>query len=220
MVRHATRQQVAETWPDDGICPNVKKWLKVVRKNSRSCQTYYSGPGKYEVVDGRTQFSVSLSNKTCACGLWQISGIPCKHAVRAILVANKDPNKYVSEWYSVRKYKEAYSLCINPIPDSEQWPSFDDIPTLEPPMFKRSIGRPSRNRRREPGEQRKGKRSTTVKCKKCNCFGHNTRTCKGGYTAKEKRQMLCKITKSASTCMEICTQASTSSKGTKRKTTA
>ncbi|KAL8119377.1 hypothetical protein AgCh_016771 [Apium graveolens] len=35
------------------------------------------------------------------------------------------------------------------------------------------------NRRREEGEELMWKRSKTVKCKQCECFGQNSRTCKG-----------------------------------------
>ena len=55
--------------------------------------------------------------------------------------------------------------------------------------MKRGVGRPCRNRRREEGEDQKGKRSKTVKCKKCECYGHNARTCKGGLTEKQKKEM-------------------------------
>ncbi|XP_074297964.1 uncharacterized protein LOC141628771 [Silene latifolia] len=194
MVRHATRQHTATSWLDDGVCPNIMTMLRVLRKDSRTCHVYNSTIGEYEVHDGRTQLHVSLNKWTCPCGLWQISVIPCKHAIRAIIFANRDPVDYVSEWYSVRRYKAAYAMSIYPIPDKEQWPTFD-VPELEPPSLRRSIGRPSRNRRREPGEQRKGKRSITIKCGKCKCFGHNSKTCKGGYTAREKGEMQGKFSK-------------------------
>lgn len=70
------------------------------------------------------------------------------------------------------------------MPDHQRWPEFD-VPTLLPPQLKRSIGRPPRNKRVEEGEKRKEKRSTTVQCKKCKAFGHNSKTCKGGLTGKE-----------------------------------
>ncbi|XP_074274033.1 uncharacterized protein LOC141597467 [Silene latifolia] len=198
MVRHATRQNSCDSWLDDGICPNIHKRLIVLQKESRTCHAYPSGKGiGFEVHDGRSRLSVSLRNRTCACGQWEITGIPCKHAVRAILYAKKEPADYVSDWFSVRRYKSAYGLSINPMPDVEQWPSFDVL-YLEPPTLRRSIGRPSRNRRREQGEQRKGKRSMTVKCKKCKCFGHNSKTCKGGYTARERNEIQGKVTKSRS----------------------
>ncbi|XP_074265104.1 uncharacterized protein LOC141587525 [Silene latifolia] len=131
MVRHATRQYVAESWPDDGICPNIVERLKVLTKDSRPCYAYRSGPG---------------------------SGIPCRHVIRAIITADKEPCDFVNEWYCVRMYKEAYGLSINPVPDKEQWETYD-VPTFEPPTLRRAIGRPSRNRRREPWEVMKGKRS-------------------------------------------------------------
>lgn len=58
-----------------------------------------------------------------------------------------------------------------------------------PPTMKRGVRRPCRNMRREEGEDQKGKRAKTVKCKKCECFGHNSRTCKGGLTGKELKEM-------------------------------
>lgn len=185
MVRHATRQQLCEDWRDDAICPNIVQQVRVLTKDSRTCHAYPAGRGEYEVSDGRSKLPVSLSNRMCICGRWQISGIPCKHGIKAILHAGKEPLDFVSEWYSVGRYKQAYSGNILPIPDSEHWPNLD-VPKLIPPTMKRGIGRPSRNRRREEGEQKKGKRSTTVQCAKCKEYGHNALTCKGGATKKEK----------------------------------
>lgn len=100
----------------------------------------------------------------------------------------KDPLHYVSEWYSVARYKQTYNGNITPIPDSNQWPHVPNVPTLIPPTMKRSVGRPSRNRKREEGEQKKGKRSKTVSCSICKTQGHNALKCKGGPTAKEVSQ--------------------------------
>ena len=95
----------------------------------------------------------------------------------------------------MRLYKAAYSGSIDPIPDLERWPRFD-VPVLVPPTLKRSIGRPCRNRKREAGEKMKGKRSIAITCTKCSNIGHNSRTCKGGHTAKEKRMMEGKVRQS------------------------
>ncbi|KAH9602427.1 hypothetical protein KSS87_022945 [Heliosperma pusillum] len=104
-----------------------------------------------------------------------------------------EPADFVSEWFTVKRYKEAYGLNIHPISDSAQWPTFN-VPSLEPPLLRRAIGRPSRNRRREPWEQRKGKRSIVIKCKKCGCMRHNSKTCKEGLTEKEKGQLRGNVT--------------------------
>ena len=89
------------------------------------------------------------------------------------------------EWYSVEKYKLAYGQSIKPILDQENWPALE-YPTILPPVIKRGVGRPCRNRRRAYDEERKGKRSKTVKRGKCGEFGHNKSTCKGGATKKPR----------------------------------
>ncbi|XP_048491378.1 uncharacterized protein LOC104883482 [Beta vulgaris subsp. vulgaris] len=166
MVRHATRQHLSQQWVEPGICPNIREKVRYLTKKSRSCQAYPSGGESMR---------------------WQVSGIPCKHGIKAILDAVKDPLDYVLDWFSVSRYKAAYNGSISPIPNSEQWPDLGQ-PTLIPPTMKRGIGRPSRNRRREEGEQKKGKISTTVQCKKCKDFGHNSKACKAGATTRELRE--------------------------------
>ncbi|XP_021749370.1 uncharacterized protein LOC110715097 [Chenopodium quinoa] len=187
MVRMETRKEQCESWRDD-LCPNIIKRLQVISKESRSCKCLLSGDGEFEVLDGKSVLPVNLREKTCACNAWQISGLPCKHAMRAIYHSNDDPHKYVSEWYSVRRYKLTYKNNIKAIPDVEQW-SVNTYPDIQPPPMQRGIGRPARNRRREEGEQAKGKRSKTIRCSKCGNFGHNKVTCQGGLTGKEKASM-------------------------------
>jgi hypothetical protein len=50
-----------------------------------------------------------------------------------------------------------------------------------PLALKRLLGRPRKNRRKEPGESQGGqfasRRSTTVRCVTCKQLGHNKRTC-------------------------------------------
>ncbi|XP_074306312.1 protein FAR1-RELATED SEQUENCE 6-like [Silene latifolia] len=184
MVRHVTRQHVADTWPDDGIFPNIRSILRKMKKDSRTCTTFESGRGDFEIRDGRSFLLVSLTKRECACGLWDISGILCKHAMRAIISAKKDPVDYVSEWYSVRVYKEAYGLPINPIPDMEQWHVFD-LPTLEPPILRRAIGRPSRNRRRGANE---GKENHCNKLEALVLGSQRPETSAAGEARKGKKQ--------------------------------
>lgn len=189
MVRMATRYTAAQNWKDDEVCPKIVKLVKTISKDIISCKAFMSKPGEYEIHEGKSQFPLSLNNKICTCGAWQISGIPCRHAIRAMIDAKIDPLKVVSTWYLVRTYKQTYNFSISPIPDKDQWPVYENLPIISPPVMKRGVGRPCRNRRREEGEDQKGKRSKTVKCKKCECYGHNARTCKGGLTEKQKKEM-------------------------------
>ncbi|KAL2924602.1 50S ribosomal protein L32 [Bienertia sinuspersici] len=170
---------------DEGICPKVAQIVKDIGKTTRFCQAHMSAPGEFEVHEGNSQFPLSLNKMKCGCGAWQLSGIPCRHAMRAMIATKLDPHSYVSPWYSVKYYKATYDHNIAAMPDHAQWPDFEGLPKVLPPAMKRGVGRPCRNRRREEGEDAKGKRANTVKCANCGHFGHNMRTCKGGPTAKD-----------------------------------
>ncbi|XP_021713749.1 uncharacterized protein LOC110681903 isoform X1 [Chenopodium quinoa] len=185
MVRMSSRRQKCKDWNDSDPCPTIVRRIQMLINASRTCKAFQNKEGEYEIREGKSMLPVSLNNKSCICGAWQISGIPCRHALRAILAARHDPHKYVSTWYSVAAYKQCYSHAINSIPDIEHWPEIDQ-PTIQAPTMRRGIGRPSRQRRRADDEPDKEKRSTTVKCSLCKSYGHNKQTCKGGMTTKEK----------------------------------
>ncbi|XP_056688620.1 uncharacterized protein [Spinacia oleracea] len=197
MVRISTRHQNSMGWDNDGICPKIVKMLKQIGKESSSCRAYMSRPGEYEIHEGKSQFPLSLNDKICSCGAWQISGVPCRHAIRAMVDAKLDLHKFVSSWFSVKTYKKIYNFNIIPLPDRDQWLMYENLPTIKPPRMKRGVGRPCRNRRREEGEEQPGKRSKTVKCHKCGCFGHNSRTCKGAKAAEKAAKAAEKAAKAA-----------------------
>ncbi|XP_021733021.1 uncharacterized protein LOC110699815 [Chenopodium quinoa] len=196
MVRIASRHERAQEWEDNDLCPKIAKMVREISKATSTCRAFQSSPGEYEIHEGKSQFPLSLNSKICSCGAWQLSGIPCKHAVRAMLHAKVDPHNYVSSWYTARTYKQIYKYVINPVPDSSQWPPADaNHPHIHPPKMKRSVGRPSRNRKREEGEDQPGKRSRTIKCSNCGNLGHNARNCKGGLTGKELQSVKAMVVK-------------------------
>ncbi|GJX50932.1 zinc finger, PMZ-type containing protein [Tanacetum coccineum] len=56
-------------------------------------------PSAYQLLEvrcGDSAFGVNLGEKTCACRLWQLSGIPCIHAVAGYMHLNRDPDEGVS----------------------------------------------------------------------------------------------------------------------------
>ncbi|KAL8153999.1 hypothetical protein V2J09_011759 [Rumex salicifolius] len=97
------------------------------------------------------------------------------------------PEHYVSPWYSIEMYKQTYSMNYRPVLDEEQWPRFD-LPKIDPPSFKRGVGRPPMKRRRTEEEGASRKRSRVVRCGRCKAFGHNVKTCKGGATTRELKE--------------------------------
>ncbi|XP_043717537.1 uncharacterized protein LOC122665452 [Telopea speciosissima] len=66
------------------VTPSMKKKLKLIVSNARFCHAQFAGENQYEVIDGSTRFTVNLSTQHCDCGVWRISGIPCKHEITCI----------------------------------------------------------------------------------------------------------------------------------------
>ncbi|KAL2931456.1 Protein FAR1-RELATED SEQUENCE 6 [Bienertia sinuspersici] len=131
MVRIAIRQATGEEWQENDITPYAKNEIKKANDDSRFCQLHCSGRGEWEVVEGRTSFPLNMVQRTCMCGRWQISGIPCKHACRVINNNRQSPAQFVSKYYSVAYYRATYDLAIHPMPDPTQWPPAD-IPFIAP----------------------------------------------------------------------------------------
>ncbi|GJX51073.1 retrovirus-related pol polyprotein LINE-1 [Tanacetum coccineum] len=69
-----------------------------------------SGAMKFEVRHGSISFAVDERSRTCGCRLWQLSGIPCEHAIAVIYYLNINPDNYISEWYKKKVEFEAFSV--------------------------------------------------------------------------------------------------------------
>ncbi|GJS79274.1 transposase, MuDR [Tanacetum coccineum] len=136
---------------------------------------------------------VNITLRSCACRKWEITGMPCKHAVACIWdMANNGlepgiPESWVHESYWLKTWEEMYRFKINPCNGPDMWPESDTPITLTPPNYKPPVGRPRKKRRKSAAEiydnlVKKGKLSRagkTVTCLKCGQQGHNKRSCKG-----------------------------------------
>ncbi|GKF87924.1 zinc finger, PMZ-type containing protein, partial [Tanacetum coccineum] len=79
-----------------GLHEAVRDWLP----NSEHWTVFPSAYQQLEVRCGDSAFGVNLGEKTCACRLWQLSGISCIHAVAGYIHLNRDPYEGVSHCYS------------------------------------------------------------------------------------------------------------------------
>lgn len=109
------------------------------------------------------RFVVNLQDMTCTCRKWQVSGIPCKHALAFITSLPDEPiAKYVDLYYSVEKYRVTYNQLIPAIPDKSQWPKSNHGFFMHPPLLTTVAGRPKTERHKGNGDKKKGKGSTSV----------------------------------------------------------
>nr|GEX69098.1 transposase, MuDR, plant [Tanacetum cinerariifolium] len=94
MERRIQRINFASKWRLD-YGPNI---MVIVNENcAAGCKWKIKWNGAYEfqVYYGRTQHCVHIGDKTCSCGDWQLSGIPCCHATAAIRSRSKNPFDYL-----------------------------------------------------------------------------------------------------------------------------
>jgi hypothetical protein len=162
------------------LCPRIVIKLDEIGQVAGHCYSTYAGDGLYEVTHNNKQYVVNLLRRTCGCRQWDLTGIPCPHAVSAIWFFNANPEDYVDDWYTVETYKKAYDEIVYPMPGEDQWVK-TNYNNVDPPLRRIQSGRPKKLRTRGPEEPvnqyRMRKGGVRMKCSKCRGIGHNTRTC-------------------------------------------
>ncbi|KAL0367541.1 UNVERIFIED_CONTAM: hypothetical protein Sradi_3644200 [Sesamum radiatum] len=146
------KDRAARRWKGK-ICPRIKKILqKNGDKGSFDCIPIKANDIHYEIscFDG-SRCTVDLQTHTFSCRRWDLSGIPCKHAMSSINSQRLDAEDFIAECYSVATYLRVYQPCIMPVNGPEKW-QHTNLPPLVPPNIARGVGRPARARRLEQDE--------------------------------------------------------------------
>jgi hypothetical protein len=203
MARIHDNRTKSESWVTK-ICPNVLKKLNVYITQSVECHAICNGASNFEVMHFDTRFTVNLEEKKCSCRYWQLSGLPCPHAISCILSKTNSLDEYIASCYSVESFKKtyehrlqpiedmtkwlvsdtvklnAYEHCLQPIEDMTNWTVFDRV-KLNAPDYVWMPGRPKIESRCNPTEPLKGTKlsrvGTVIRCTKCKRTGHNRSTC-------------------------------------------
>ncbi|XP_052624469.1 uncharacterized protein LOC128132213 [Lactuca sativa] len=123
------------------ICPEVIKKMNLFGKNFRLWLVVHSLGNVFEVRRACASYKVDLDGRVCSCRLWDLSGIPCVHAIAAINYIHQTPDRYISDYFSVNKFKECYSTNISPVNGSNMWPLTGYNKPL-PPVGRKMPGRP------------------------------------------------------------------------------
>jgi len=121
-------------------------------------------------VRGNGIFVVNLANWECSCRRWQLSGLPCMHAVAVFNRIGRSFYDYCSKFFRIESYHLTYSETIVPIPDMD---TFDfSAGAVIPPPRPRTSDKP-RRKRFNPN-----KTTTLIRlCGRCKQAGHNKATC-------------------------------------------
>ncbi|KAL7175189.1 hypothetical protein ACSBR2_028902 [Camellia fascicularis] len=129
------------------ICPNIVKDLEALKVQARNCFATYCGDKKFEVDCGDTTHIVDLEERKCSCRMWDLSGIPCKHAVSSIFVQREKPEDYMHPYYSKQHYLVAYNSMMHPVPGQHEWVE-TEMPAVAPPLYRKQPGRPPKMRKK------------------------------------------------------------------------
>lgn len=61
------------------------------------------------------KYAVNLLKKTCGCRRWQLTGLPCPHAISSINYMHKNVDDFVNPCYTVEAYKKCYTGITHPV---------------------------------------------------------------------------------------------------------
>ncbi|XP_040374598.1 uncharacterized protein LOC121052790 [Rosa chinensis] len=156
MVRLNHRRNSAAKWRCK-VGPRIEKLLKKNAVWSHEYRALESSDMRFE-IQGRgiacqsgvvSQHSVQLDTMSCTCRRWDLSGLPCGHVIAAIYSKGRSLDDYVLEWYTQKRYMEAYEVVINPIAGVAELELIQRA--IAPPLYKRQPGRPKTKRTKELG---------------------------------------------------------------------
>lgn len=180
MMRMTTKREAAQRW-DHAFGPRIMNIIEKYKADARYLKADYAGMQKFEVSnrDGM-RWSVDLARRECACRKWQLSGIPCAHAISGMLSRNIGIYEYIDACYTKEAYLRTYNPVIHPVSSPDLWPELGRHP-LDPPKKRRQAGRPKKLRKRSQVEPPAGTKiartGMKMTCRKCGGTGHNKRTC-------------------------------------------
>ncbi|GJU71325.1 putative lipoxygenase 6, partial [Tanacetum coccineum] len=225
MKRIVVVQKVIEK-SDGPLTPSVTKVFKKIKEASAKYIVDWNGDDLIQVKGPYgDQCVVNLQQRVCSCRKWEVSGLPCKHAVAAIHNMAENgmnvglPEVWVHPSYRLDTWKQQYSFKVNPLSgrnfwELKQWPT-----TLLPPKIPPQIGRPPKKRRKsaiEIEEMVRGgklsKKGQTVTCFNCKQKGHNKRGCKNVAATTQSQPQRKQMTKKTANRIVTPTKAPKKSK--------
>ena len=82
MHRNVGKQRECEKWSGT-ICPKIKKKIEKLTEWAAKVSATHAGNGLYHVKSHEYEgtYNVDMKGRTCDCKRWQLTGIPCHHAI-------------------------------------------------------------------------------------------------------------------------------------------
>lgn len=165
------------------LVPSAERRVSDAIECAHNYQVLRANEAEFEVISHEGSHIVDIRTRCCSCRGWQLCGLPCAHAVAALLSCRQNVYRFTESCFTVANYRKAYSQTIHPIPDKTMWKTSEvfqndgdkDVEVvINPPKSLRPPGRPRKRRvRSEDG----GPVKRVVHCSRCNQTGHFRTTC-------------------------------------------
>ncbi|KAL9227565.1 hypothetical protein vseg_003242 [Gypsophila vaccaria] len=172
------RREASMQWTST-LVPTAEKQVEDAVNLARRFQVLRANESEFEVISHDSTNIVDIRNRCCLCHGWQAYGLPCSHAVAALLSCRQNVHRFTESCFTVATYRKAYSQTIHPIPDKTTWNDGNDNSGLDmvmnPPKSLRPPPRPRKKRSRP--DDRGGPMKRIVHCSRCNQTGHFRTTC-------------------------------------------
>ncbi|KAF7837633.1 Protein FAR1-RELATED SEQUENCE 4 [Senna tora] len=156
------------------LTPSKEEMLQNESSVARSLQVLLLEGSTFEVRGDSVEI-VDVDRWDCSCKRWQMTGLPCCHAIAVFECLGRSPYDYCSRYFSVESYRLTYAESIHPVPNVDRPVQCEStlVVAVTPPPTKRPPGRP-KMKQAESVEIIKRQ----LQCSKCKGLGHNKKTCK------------------------------------------
>ncbi|ERN01386.1 uncharacterized protein LOC18429468 [Amborella trichopoda] len=177
------RRETSSSWVSI-LVPSAERRVADALDRARSYQVLRANEAEFEVISHEGTNIVDIRNRCCLCRGWQLYGLPCSHAVAALLSCRQNVHRFTESCFTVANYRKTYSQTIHPVPDKTLWKELSEGSqngvanaveiSINPPKSLRPPGRP--RKKRIKAEDR-GRVKRVVHCSRCNQTGHFRTTC-------------------------------------------
>ncbi|GKA12272.1 mutator type transposase [Tanacetum coccineum] len=145
---------LCECFNDGPLTPSATKLLKIAMDKANNYTVGWNGGEKYEIKSQHgNQCVVNVVNKVCSFRMWELTGIPCAHAIAA-----------------------NYNMALNGIQVGipEEW-----VHKYYCWKAKKNRRKTKEEKAQMVKDGKMSRAYKTVTCLKCGNLGHNSRSCKG-----------------------------------------
>ncbi|XP_009144282.1 uncharacterized protein LOC103867939 [Brassica rapa] len=178
MTLFTERRETSVQWSSI-LVPSAERLVLEAIEQSRAYQVHKANEAQFEVMTGEATLLVDIRCRSCMCRGWDLYGLPCSHAVAALLSCRQDVFKFTEGYFTVANYRRIYAETIHPVPDKTMWKKTEsgedgDEVMITPPRVLRQQPRP---RKRRVQVEDRGRQKRAVRCSRCNQPGHFRTTC-------------------------------------------